>query len=59
MRIKVQFLRYGRVGGKNCRFTHHDPATNSYWTDDLSSGSGADKVWGMWVKADSIKWEGR
>lgn len=58
MRIKAEMIRFGRVGGNNCRFTHFDPKTNSWWTDDLKTKTDdGNVVWGMWVKADIIKWE--
>lgn len=42
--------RTGFVGGKECKFTHHNPATGEWWTDDLKDGD----EWGRWVPSDKI-----
>lgn len=43
----------------HCKFTHFDRHTNSWWTYDLKvkDDDGRD-VYGTWVKAEKIQWNG-
>ena len=43
-----KFGRIGTVGGKKCLFTHRDPVSGEYWSDDLFDGK--------WIDASKIQW---
>lgn len=51
--ILSKYIRKGMVGGQEYTFTHWDPKTNSFWTDDVQDG----RFWGVWIKGDKIKWQ--
>ena len=44
--------RVGIVGGKKVTFTHQNPQTGSYWTDELRPN--ARSPYGMWVDSKQI-----
>ena len=44
--------RLGIVDGKKVLFTHHNPMTGEYWTDELIPNSRSQ--YGMWVDSKQI-----
>ena len=44
--------RLGIVDGKKVLFTHHNPMTGEYWTDELRPNSRS--PYGMWVDSKQI-----
>lgn len=44
--------RIGYIGGKKYLFTHRDPISGFYWSDDIPDG----KVFGKWIDPNKIQW---
>ena len=48
--------RVGIYAGKMVTFTHRNPQTGEYWTDDLRKNPKG--PFGMWVDSKDIRFEG-